>query len=228
MAGFRRRVRKYATKKNAVAAYKFGRKHQGTAVKAFKLAKKVARMVNVEYKFCDNQIGNQLATLGGQVRVLHDVDKGTGAQERTGASIKTIRLSGKIHLKLVAEAAATVRIVLFRGKNENYESYAVGTGASIDRGVLNDSNVACFLARKDDNNMFDTKFLHDKTYTLSREGRNSMCLNWNFKLFGHVQYRLGATDNDKVENGGLYMMIMADDNEVVNYSYNLKLAYTDN
>lgn len=200
----------------------------GTAMRAMSLAAKVARMVNVEYKWRNNLLTTLNLDQGGFIFPLHEIDKGDGATDRNGTSIKAMRLSGKLHFKLIAGSNAAVRVILFRGKNENYESYAVGTLANSSRGVLNDTQVLPYMARKDDNNMYDTKFLFDRTYTLGSGGRNSIMLNWDKKLYGHIQYQLGNGASDKVENGGLYLLVASDDDDHVNMAMNLKFSFVDN
>lgn len=221
--------RKYrATKKAPFAkrlykAGKYAYKHRSTAVKAFQLAKKVARMVNVEYKFVPIEIAGQSVTqIGTVIPFLDNLPQGDGSTDREGDSIKLMRFSCRGFITQNASAQKTaVRVILFRGKQENAQPYLV-------QDILDAQNYTnnLFLAPKSFSEKFRSKILFDKVYHMSNNGNSSIIFNWNFKLYGHANYEQSSTG---VENGGLYILVIG--NEGTNHpTFNLtgKITFTDN
>jgi len=200
-------------------------KYVNTAVAAYQLASKVARMVNVEYKFHDD---NRIVAVdnGGIIYNLTDIPTGQTTNDRIGASIKPMRISGRTFVTQNGSAQKTIiRFILFRGKSERRLSFSVDDN-SLGMAVL-DANAQLVIAPKLFDNKYDTKFLYDKIYHMSNNGNSSIVLNWDFKLFGHVQYVQGGAND--IEDGGLYLLIVSNEGTntpTVNTSF--RISYTDN
>lgn len=223
---YNRKYRRYARRKAKGGKFmRYVNKGVGyakTAYKAYQLASKVARMVNVEYKYFiidgSPSVGNN-----GNIYPLCIVPQGLKVTERTGDSIKPMRLAGRVFITQHGSAQKTaLRCILFRGKNENGTQYNVSD-------LLDTSHISTnqYLAPKDWNERFRTKIIYDKTFHLSNNGTSQAWADWNIKLFGHIQYvQEDATD---IENGGLYMLLIS--NEPTNspiFNYVLRLSFTDN
>lgn len=201
-------------------AYRFAKKHQSEAKEALALAKKVARMVNVEYKFRDNPYATTVSNTG-TIQNLCQPPQGDGDQNRDGSSVKLARCSGRISVDLHPSATSThVRFILFRGKQENRTAY------TLSGGILEGGPSALWQSPKAWEDRFRTKFIYDKTICLSNTGRKTIDLNWNFKLYGHIQFGGGTTD---IESGGIYLAMISDESvntPTVNYA--LRVTFTDN
>lgn len=200
-------------------AYKFARKHQTEAKQALDLAKKVARMVNVEYKR-DIASYNSTITNTGVIEVLCNPAEGDTFNSRDGISVKPIRTSGRIFLLINPSATSSVvRFVLFRGKNENRVTYTTSD-------VLHTASGLTFQNPKDYQERFRTKVLYDRTYNLDSASRRSMVLNWNFKMYGHIQFGNNSTE---IENGGIYLLMITNEpTNVPTVQYTLQTTFTDN
>lgn len=213
-------------------AGKYAWKHRSTAVKAFQLASKVARMVNVEYKQDTRQNSTTVNNLGTVISLCDSIDSGDAYNERDGDSVKLIRMSGRVFITQHGSAQKTLfRVILFRGKQENCRSYVVqDTNSTGNMGIL-DHNAGTgdlVLAPKSRENRFHSKILFDKMYHMSNNGNSSIVANWDFKLFGHCNFN-DFTNPNEIEDGGLYMLLIS--NETTNtptFNSFLKISYTDN
>lgn len=214
MAGWKKTAKR--TYNKGKKAYTYAKAHQTEARRALVLAKKVARMVNVEYKFYDYTT-SQTPSSSGTIVNLFDPAQGDSATQRDGDSVKLMRVSGRINLDMHGSATTTsVRLILFRGKQENAVSY----------GVTDILQSASFVAPKAHHERFRSKILYDKTYSLVVGHNRTLNLNWNFKLFGHVQF---VVNNTTIENGGLYMLLISDEaTNVPTVTPYLRTSFTDN
>lgn len=199
-------------------AYRFAKAHQSEAKQALALAKKVARMVNVEYKY---DLTNYASTVPwtGLTQNLCNPAQGDGMTNRDGDSLKLARVSGRLNCQIHASATATtVRLILFRGKNTNGTDPAPGDILVTGSGLM-------FQNPKREDNKFSTKILYDKMYTLTQD-RKLINFNWNFKLYGHVKFEPGSA---VVQDGGLYLLIISNEQtNVPTLNYSLKTTFTDN
>lgn len=146
--------------KRGKKAYNFAKKHQTEAKQALNLAKKVARMVNVEYKRDINSY-NSTVDSSGVISNICDPSEGDTFNSRDGISIKPMRVSGRIFLRINPSATATVvRLILFRGKQENRVTYT-------PTDIIHSASGLLYQNPKEYQNRFHTKFIYDKTYYLS-------------------------------------------------------------
>lgn len=215
-----RRYKKQPFKKRVFKAAKYAWKHRSTAVKAYQLATKVARMVNVEYKFVDY---NNAVSIGSNLQLvtplIDTIAPGDGVSDREGNSVKLIRLSGRGFVTQNTNAQKTaIRLILVRAKYQKGEK-------PVTSEILQDfSNV---LSPKNHSTKFGTKILYDKTYHMSNNGNSNITFNWNFKLYGHATW-IQANEDD-MESGGLYLFAIS--NEPTNtpiLNYWLRTSFTDN
>jgi len=169
-----------------------------TAYSAMKLATKLARFVNTEFKYHDYNDSNPVintASVQDGLNVIQQNVTGTG---RTGDSIKPMRLSGRfMFTKHPTPDASTVRFIIFRGKQEDQD---VPTGNDI---LEEPSDI---LSPKSYDDRFRTKVLYDRLITLTTD-RPVVHFNINIKLFGHITYNAASDD---VEDGGVYYLFLSD------------------
>lgn len=204
-------------------AYKFAKKHQSEARQALSLARKVARVVNTEYKYTIDTSNIANLSWAGQIIPLCKPVQGLTTNDRIGCSIRLMRLSGRIAIYLnSASSHSHVRVILFRGKNEDN---IVPTPTDV---LDNTTGGQFFMAPKNENNKYNSKFIYDKTYSLSTGSRNTILLKYNFKMYGHVNFTPGvATAN--VENGGLYMLVVSNEpTNGPNFVSTMRTSYVDN
>lgn len=201
-------------------------KHKGTAVKALKLAKKVARMVNVEYKFLENNFVVNPDS-GGSVTALCEIPEGDGESAREGKSVKPIRVSGRCYIDMNPTASTTLfRMIIFRGKHERANPFGPQGAGPYD--ILDDDAVAP-LARKNHDNRFDTKILFDRLFTLSTSGTRSKVFDINVKLFGHLNFTSEQPNGTDIDDGGIYLLICSDQATLTPvFRSQLTLSYVDN
>lgn len=205
-------------------AYKFAKTHQSEAKKALALAKKVARIVNTEYKY-DLTASNINPDWTGTIINLCNPSQGLLTTNRVGASIKPMKLSGKLAMYINSLSDHThVRVILFRGKNEGGAATPYTPTDILD----NTTGGQFFLAPKNPDNIYNTKFIYDKTYTLSSQGRQSLVLKYDFKLFGHIKFTQGGV-GATIENGGIYMLVVTNEpTNTPNFVSTLRVTYVDN
>lgn len=217
--GYRRRY--YKKKKSPDAAWaSTGATVGRTAYKAYNLATKLARFVNTEFKYVELE-GSDGPLTSGSIFKLVNPPLGTGDSNRTGDSIKLMRLTGRLWATGDGTINNTLlRVIIFRGKNENGVDLAVSD-------VLDTSGAYDYLAPKPHDDRFRTKILYDRYFNLTSSGGNGTYININQKLYGHCQFVNGSTT--QYEDGGLYMVMITNRGTLpptVNYRF--KTTFVDN
>lgn len=223
----RRYKKKQPLKKRLVKAGKYAWKHRSTAVKALALASKVARMVNVEYKWAPITL-NQNADSGGFIyNICQPIEFGDTSTTREGDSIKLMRFSGRGFITQNSSAQKTaVRVILFYSKQDNGHQYVVPD-------ILDDVNYSAgtslFLAPKNHTLRYNTKIFYDKTYHMSNNGNSSIIFDYNFKLFGHTNYIQGQEGTGSVQDHGIHILVISnEDTNYPHFNFRGKLTFTDN
>lgn len=214
---YRRRFRKKPKESALVRAGKFAWRNRSTAAAAMALALKTARMINVEIKNFDHTNTNATINTAGFIQNLFTPAQGTLSNERDGDSSKILRVSGRLVFQMNNSATKTqIRVILFRGKQENSNPYGMGD-------VLETVSV---VSPKNYHDRFRTKIIYDKLYHLSNNGNSNLALDYNFKLYGHVNFENGTQD---IENGGLYILFLSNEpTNVPTLTSYLRTTFTDN
>lgn len=193
-----------------------------TAHAAYSLATKLARFVNTENKFWNSNAATTNVTDAGATYSLFLPPQGDTDSSRSGDSVKLLRISGRMFFNSVAAAnGSVVRVIIFRGKQENQVFPGIGDVIDMTIGT-ND-----FLAPKPYDDRFRTKILYDKFINLPVQGPTSTVRDINIKLYGHVQFGAATTN---IEDGGLYLGLISNIN-AANYptiTWNLRTTYVDN
>lgn len=203
----------------------FKRKAVGTA-KMYQIAKKVLTKQKEVKSYDDyfalsavnNNVGqvypmfNSLANGGGII-------EGVTEETRVGSTIFAKNLGFRATLKLGTSTNQVVRIIIFRYKNDDSRTL---TNAN---DLLQGSGVN---ARKKWDERFQSKFLFDRTYTLSTAKQPWVQIDTNIKVFHRLNYKAGTASS--YEDGGLYMLLISDNSgssfgPVLDATYTL--SYTD-
>lgn len=216
MAKRQYKKRTYKKKPGRAANYKAGLGQLASDVMQLK------RLINVEIKNHDLNSSTTVPTTG-TVIGLSAVAQGDGSTTRDGDSIKLLKNSLKFALTSNASTAYTtlVRVIIFRGKQENAVGYSLTD-------ILETADI---LSPKSYTDRFRTKVLSDRTYTVRENEASAVYTtqrqyNSNIKLYGHTQFVAGSTS---IENGGLYMLLLS--NQPTNtptFAYYNRLTFTDN
>jgi len=219
------RKTKKAYRKKATPAYSAG-------VKALAMVKKMQKAV--EYKHTDYRfVADDVSASGFTYPLLENLPKGVNSNNRTGDKIKLARAHIWFSVGLPTGGSPgpdtrTFRVMVVRGIRENGLIPTMGTTASATRGILDDSAVSLVLARKDLDNMRDTKILLDKVYTLTPGQMTKREFRWNFKLGWTATYQEVGTAPEKTEDGGLFVLLAADyNNGDILVSMNSRITYSD-
>lgn len=220
---YKYKKRNYGRKRRGNYGARLGRKVGGTVYKAyqgFNMAKRLMRMVNTEVKYF-SEIDQDNISNSGQIRNLFTPSQGTGVNERVGDSCKLLHITGRFQIALNPNISnATVRVIIFRGKNERDTAPTVTSGTS---GVLESADI---LSPKKWDNRFDTKVLYDRKHTVFFDGRPSYTFSISKKLFGHCTFDHNSSD---ISDGGLWMLLISDTNtDQPAFQWNIRTTYSDN
>lgn len=199
------------------------RRQQGTnwtglAKKAWKTAKWVASVVNVEYK----QVGiNQSTTNNNYNGVVYELitpAQGSANNQRTGDSIKckNLTIRGQIQYDTIAE---NCRVMLVMDKENS-----IATGANL---LQTTGSVLATLSQKDNDNYYKSKILWDKVFTVNAN-MPIRTFNKVFKLDFHTHFEAGSTT---IEDGSLKLVFFGQTNGAAGASQHLfvtEVSYIDN
>lgn len=205
----------------------------GMAYKAFRLAKRVADAVNIEYKLYDAAI-NTAPTWSGTVGILNGIAQGTSDSQRIGDSLKCQRLSGRLiwdpanfFQAGVNIQSCAVRLIIYWDEQNNVTSAA---------DVLQQTgNVYTVISPKNYDTRFRSRVLYDKTVFFSQNLASGASYAMNYphddidiELNAHTQYDAAST----TINTGALKYLLISDNVASTYipscrAY-LRLTYTDN
>lgn len=191
------------------------------AYKGFVLAKKVAKLVNVEMKHHDFMVDGT-NTAAGQLITLNQVPQGDTDQSRDGDSLKMQKMVLKLNAIKAAGATDTfVRFILFHDPQNSTANVAPDF---LEPTYINTNRA--HLSHKDKDNQFKTKKIWDQTYRLDAN-KTSIQLEKVFSLSHHTQYEAGTTT---INSGALKLIII--NNEVsTNFPtirFVNRLFFTDN
>lgn len=203
------------------------------AMSGYRLAKKVARLVNVEYKKFEVGSDGTSIDYNGTVVDLCDPAQGSTAITRQGDSIKPLHLTirGHVNSKSAGNPIQTIRVIVFRYKEEN--SGTLTASEVLDSTLV--GTVRSVYSPKSWDNRFHSKILWDKTFSIGNGGAPTTVdysvpgikhFTISKKLFGHINWAATTTTQ---EGGGLYMLVISDSASNGPYiTYHSRVTYTDN
>lgn len=192
---------------------------RGAGVKALRMVKQLKRKTKPETKFKDYSHTEQDVLSAGNVMLYHsNIGVGTDQSHRIGDSITPQRLSGRLLFQLDSEApenAATVRLIFYRGKQEDEHSTTVTT--VLEYAVLT-SPLSWY-------NRSHVNIISDRTYTVGYGTNFQKLLSFNHKLTGPLKY--ARSESTTVENGGIYLLMISNSSDSVSFRGNVRMTYTD-
>jgi len=230
MPGYKKKVTTYKKKGRYVKKTTYKKKGLSDGTKALRIAKSLLKAV--EYKHTDYPlVADDVSVTGVTYPLVENLSKGLNAFERIGDNIKLARAHIDFTVYFPTGGSPppdtrTFRVLLCRGIRENSVPPTMTTGVSPSKGVLDTSTVGAVIARKSLDNIRDTKILLDKVYTLTPGQATKKEFRWNFKCGWTTKYATGTSN--KVEDGGLYLMLAADFNSGdMLVTMNNRITYSD-
>lgn len=170
------------------------------AWKAFRLAKKVADAVNVEYKYTQiDDTGTAQSYSGGYAEICSPV-VGTSDITRIGDSIKIQHLSlrGCAKYNSAGSDGQTVRLVIFKDKQNKV--------SAVSDIVDSVGTVTAPFFNKVYDNRFQTKFIYDRTFYVNSQ-KIEVPFHIELPINMHKQFQAGTTT---VQSGSLKYLIISD------------------
>lgn len=190
------------------------------AYNGYKLARRLARMVNVEYKLARTDL-TQSITYAGAFSTLNAPALGDSDTTRDGDSIRCQNLTIRGRYEIGAAATITqIRMIVFWDQ-------------SVKAGAVSDILASSYLstvnapnAPKAYDKRFQTKFLLDKTIVLDTSKAKSVPFKYVIPINKHTQFNAGTT----TQNSGRLAILFVS-NEATQYPSVIgvaQLSYTDN
>lgn len=203
------------------------------AMAGYRLAKRVARLINTEVKHYTTDGVLQKNYSGGIVD-LCDPAQGDGQEERVGNQIKPLHLTIRGYAAVDSTGGPTEigRLIIFRYKDENGQALAVGD--ILDSDIVGTTKAP--LAGKAYDNRYHSKILFDKTFYMGYNASGAQdtslpsvrSFKFSTKLYGHINWTDTTTTQ---EGGGLYMLWITAEATEANaptLTYVSRVTYTDN
>lgn len=197
------------------------------ASRAFKLAKFVASIVNVEYKHLDSTVytGSSIPTTGA-ISLLTGITQGDTSSTRNGNSVKGKSISLKFE-STCGTAITTQRFILFLDKNSN-GVIPTATELLVSDHYLspyNDDNMGSRFIVLDDKRI--AMGFNDTTNHYSA-GATTKDFSFFHKLNGHIKFDGTTAAIADCVSGHLYLYAVASGNNTSFTSCRSRLLYIDN
>lgn len=184
--------RRVPRSKNAIAKY------ASYGMQAYKLATKLASLVNVEEKIFSNNYSFNVGYDGNDYYQLNAIPQGDTDVTRDGDSCKIQRVSINGHIGINGSASQTVvRILLFWDDDANLTAANFWTNLSTAYAV--DSH-------KNHDYRFKSKMLIDKKFSLTTNDGVAM-IDMNAMIGRHTQFNAGTTT---INSGSLRLLVLSD------------------
>lgn len=215
---YKKRVYKKRPLKGRARAKQIGSSAGSMAYSAYKLASKVAKMVNAEEKFHETT-QNAAVDYNGSLVTLNNMAQGDTDGTRDGDSIKCTHLSVKGYIDAAAVNNTVARLIIFEDKQNQVAAvtdFLTATGA-----------VTAPLGFKVYDKRFRTKVLFDKTWHMCDTGANNVSFECELPLGHHTQFDSGTT----TINTGAYKYIVISNRSSVDdptFVIQTRLTYIDN
>lgn len=195
------------------------------AKQAYYMSKRLKRLVNVEFKKFDLDIGGLVTSTTGSVTHLTQIASGDTDQARDGNSVKCQSVWLKGHLARSASASTTiVRMIVFCDKQQGSDAAAgvtdvldpsIGSGAEVYMNPLNNETVGRF------------QILSDKTIRLDDATGTLKMFQTYFKYNRHVRWN-GTAAGDIQKNGLFLLLVSNESTNTPTINGNFRVTYTDN
>lgn len=193
--------RRFGRRRRSVPWYRKRYSALQLAGKAYKAARYLKSVINVEKKVLTTAISNQPDSSTGTVVHLTPVDQGDTMYTRDGNSIKVTYVGLRLNCAINGSASTTfLRILVVKDNQQvadttpNYSDVVDGVTTY---GFLNTQHLGRF------------NVLYDKTITFAIDA-NSECraISINIPMQHHIRYN-GGNGTD-IQKGGIYLMMCSD------------------
>lgn len=187
------------------------------ANKALALARKVANMVNVEYKYFDlTSLANTMNT-GSTYGTINLIPQGVGESQRVGDSLKIQNLTMRFNIqRTTADCFARVMLIWDK-QNSTTSGSDVITGLS----TLNATN-----GPKNYDKRFQTQVLYDKVFNINAN-HPQQYEDIVLQIDQHTQYVAASTTVNTGALKLLYLSNIAAGATCPNMNYYARMTYTD-
>jgi len=187
-----------------------------TAMKALKIATRVASMINVEYKYIETDVTSAAISWNGSIYDgLCLPQQGVTVNQREGDSIKMKNLTIEGTL-FRSSGNEIVRIIIFIDKD-----CSITTPATYWEGIGTNNVV---LSDKNQDNKFKTKMLLDKTFIMT-DDQPLKLFKWVVKIDKHLHFEKGSLFS--ATNNQLKMFVV-NQNGNTTLSFHSHVSYVDN
>lgn len=214
-------MKKYSKRRNYVARRRprktWANSNWGTvAKKAFRIATKVAKFVNAEYKYYEFAQTAQTLDYNGAMWTLFNPAQGTSVNQRDGDSVKMVNLTieGSIVRNGIDDI---VRLIIYKDRE-------MTTSVPSDL-MENVADPQVVFSNKNQDNKFNTKILVDRKFTITS---NSPLHRFNIvrKIPYHVHWTAGTTT---IKNNGIRIMLFSQQSTGGSkVTYHSRISYLDN
>lgn len=208
-------------------AFKRGRKKHvkratANGALALKMVRQLKRTMAPEHKIHDVNFANTCTTTGNIVNLTRLIASGIDQQQRIGKVINMTSMAMRSFVTQNSSAEKTiVRIIIFRGKQENGIAYNVDD-------VLQTASTASnnCLAPVEWLNRTRYTILYDKTVHMSNNGDSQA-------FFKHrIAFKRGkvywVAEDDNIENAGLYLLFISNEGtNLPTFNSFVRIQYTD-
>lgn len=201
--GKRSYKKKYRKRNFGYRAARLGQRYStkgSLAYKAFRLAKKVADAVNVEYKYTTISDTGTVQSYNGGYAEMCSPSVGNTDTTRIGDSIKMqhLTLRGCAKYNSAGTDGQTLRLVIFKDKQNKITAVSdiVDTVGTVNAPYFN----------KVYDNRFQTKFIYDRTFYVNSQ-RIEVPFHIELPINMHKQFQAATTT---VQTGSLKYLIISD------------------
>jgi len=194
----------------------------GTAVRALRLAKRLADAVNIEYKVSVVSATQNPSYNGVVVDFTNSIAQGTQNGQRIGDSVKLQNLTIRFYLEQDAAPAANeqIRIILYRDQNNT-----ITTGANM---LTAAGGIFAPISAKNQDNKYASNILVDRLMSFANYAGGSVSRQFDIvlPLNFHTHYTATTTT---VKDNALKMLIISDTaaGSVTAVRYYSLMSYTD-
>lgn len=190
----------------------------GLAYRAFRLAKRVANAVNVEYKISDaSNVAGAVDYTGGVVSLPSNISQGITDSTRIGDSIKIQNLTLRyIGVRNTADSILRV-MVLFDPQNKI---------AAVTDVLQSTGSALSVISPKNYDKRFQNNVLYDRTMTLTTADHPYVVEDIVIPIDKHCQYNAATTT---VNTGDIKLLTISNVSGVnlPTFTYYARLSYTD-
>lgn len=194
-----------------------------TANKALRLARKVANLVNIEFKYKDTSLSQTAFDWSGSIATLNNPAQGQTDTTRIGDSIKvqSLKIRGTVNNASGANITSNCRLIVFWDEQEQ-----ISTAADL---LENTASTVTPFSPKHYDKRFRSIVLFDQMVTMSSvSGSNSAFRNFEIELpIGkHTQFSAASTT---INTGALKFLYISDlvTSNLPTITYYARVFYTD-